>query len=102
MTIMAKFTPEAMLSAPRRSSAVPNATGTLALYTVSTYSFESKSKNSVLKVLDIKSGQSTTFYEDAAAYSEPTWISDYEFVLVKRLDKGTSLVVADATKPDAE
>ncbi|KAK7987857.1 hypothetical protein PG989_008172 [Apiospora arundinis] len=106
MTIMAKFTPEAMLSAPRRSSAVPNATGTLALYTVSTYSFESQTKSSALKVLDIKSGQSTTFYEDASAYSEPTWISDSEFVLVKKLDKKsdkvTSLVVADATKPDSE
>ncbi|KAK8089580.1 prolyl oligopeptidase [Apiospora hydei] len=114
MTIMAKFTPEAMLSAPRRSSATPNATGTLALYTgslgtdhvlpppVSTYSFESQVKSSALKVLDIKSGQSTTFFEDAAAFSEPTWISDSEFVLVKKLDKGTSLVVADATKSGSE
>ncbi|KAK8049063.1 hypothetical protein PG994_010793 [Apiospora phragmitis] len=102
MTIMAKFTPEAMLSAPRRSSATPNATGTLALYTVSTYSFESQSKSSALKVLDIKSGQSTTFFEDAAAFNEPTWISDSEFVLVKKGDKGSSLVVADATKSGSE
>lgn len=35
MTITAtKFTPEVMLSAPRRSPAVPNSAGTLALYTV--------------------------------------------------------------------
>jgi hypothetical protein len=35
MTLIAtKFTPEVMLSAPRRSAAVPNSSGTLALYTV--------------------------------------------------------------------
>lgn len=34
MTITAaKFTPEVLLSAPRRSSAVPNPSGTQALYT---------------------------------------------------------------------
>lgn len=36
MTIQAaKFTPEVLLSAPRRSPGVPNATGELVLYTVS-------------------------------------------------------------------
>lgn len=69
---------------------------------VSTYSFESQEKTSALKVLDIKSGQSTTFFEDAAAFSEPTWISDSEFVLVKKLDKGTGLVVVDATESGSE
>lgn len=32
---VAKFTPEAMLQATRRSAAVPNASGTRALYSVS-------------------------------------------------------------------
>ncbi len=37
MTLTAtKFTPEVMLSAPRRSPGVPNPAGTLALYWVST------------------------------------------------------------------
>jgi hypothetical protein len=36
MTLTAtKFTPEVMLSAPRRSAGVPNPSGKLALYTVS-------------------------------------------------------------------
>jgi hypothetical protein len=36
MTIQAeKFTPEVLLSAPRRSPGVPNSTGELVLYTVS-------------------------------------------------------------------
>lgn len=38
MTLKAtKFTPEVMLSAPRRSPGVPNPSGTLALYTVSLF-----------------------------------------------------------------
>lgn len=37
MTLTAtKFTPEVLLSAPRRSPAQPNSTGTKALFTVST------------------------------------------------------------------
>ena len=40
MTIQAaKFTPEVLLSAPRRSAGVPNSTGELALFTVRAHSF---------------------------------------------------------------
>ncbi|KAI1847336.1 hypothetical protein JX266_006561 [Neoarthrinium moseri] len=103
MTVMAtKFTPEVLLSAPRRSAAVPNGSGTLALFTVSTYSFESHSRTAAIKVLDIKTGNSTTLYEDQA-YSEPTWLSDSQFLLVKSGDKGSShLLVSDATQPGSE
>jgi hypothetical protein len=34
MTIQSRFTPEVMLSAPRRSPGVPNPKGNLILYTV--------------------------------------------------------------------
>ncbi|KAK9421088.1 putative Dipeptidyl-peptidase V [Seiridium unicorne] len=103
MVIMAtKFTPEVLLSAPRRSSAVPNESGTLALYSVSTYSFESHSRSAAINVLDIKTGNSTALYTDQA-YSEPTWVSDSEFLLLKSGEKGNShLLVADATKPGSE
>ncbi|KAI1813268.1 prolyl oligopeptidase [Poronia punctata] len=83
MTIQAtKFTPEVLLSAPRRSAAVPNSTGTYALYTVSQYSFESHSKTSAIKLLDISSGNSRELFSNLA-YSEPTWVSDHEFVFFK-------------------
>ncbi|KAI1083218.1 dipeptidyl peptidase [Whalleya microplaca] len=102
MTLKAtKFTPEVLLSAPRRSSGVPNATGTLALFTVSQYSFESHSRGYSIKVLDIQTGQSTLLY-DNPAYTEPTWISEHEFVLVKNGETTSSLVVADATKPGSD
>ncbi|KAI1482726.1 dipeptidyl peptidase [Daldinia eschscholtzii] len=102
MTVMAtKFTPEVLLSAPRRSPAVPNSTGTLALFSVSQYSFESHSKDYAIKVLDIKSRQSTQLFNNST-YTEPTWISDTEFIFLKNEESKTSLLVADATKPGSE
>ncbi|OTB08818.1 hypothetical protein M426DRAFT_316843 [Hypoxylon sp. CI-4A] len=102
MTVMAtKFTPEVLLSAPRRSPAVPNSTGTLALFTVSQYSFESHSKSYAIKVLDIKSCQSTQLF-DNPAYTEPTWISEKEFIILKNGESTTSILVADATKPGSD
>lgn len=45
MTLTAtKFTPEVLLSAPRRSPAVPNAKGTKALFTVSRIEYEMGSR----------------------------------------------------------
>ena len=59
MTIKANlFTPEVLLSAPRRSAGIPNADGTAALYTVSTYSFSDKKRSSELRLLDLKTNQS--------------------------------------------
>jgi hypothetical protein len=98
MTIRAKkFTPEVLLAAPRRSSAIPNADGSLALFTVSTYSFQTHSKSSEIRVLDIKTGQTKLLSGDLNA-SEPTWLGEKNFVLwLKRAEKGTtSLVLADA------
>ncbi|KAI1345167.1 prolyl oligopeptidase [Xylariaceae sp. FL0016] len=102
MTIMAtKFTPEVLLSAPRRSAGVPNCTGKVALYTVSQYSFESHSKSYAIKALDIASGHSTLLYENPA-YTEPTWISETDFVFVNNsgdAESACSLCMADASKP---
>lgn len=98
MTIRAKkFTPEVLLSAPRRSAAVPNAEGTLALFSVSTYSFESHSKTSEIRVLDIKNGQSKVLTADLGA-SEPSWLGEQNLVLwLKGGEKGTtSLILGDA------
>lgn len=69
---------------------------------MTTYSFEEHKTTSQIRVLDVKTAQSTLLYEDAA-YSEPTWVGENEFVLVKSGDKGvSSLVLADATKPGSQ
>lgn len=102
MTIRAKkFTPEVLLSAPRRSAAVPNAAGTLALFTVSTYSFEEHAKSAAIRLLNIKTGQTKVLSADLNA-SEPTWLGEKNLVLwLKAGEKGTtSLVIADAENLD--
>ncbi|KAM0286965.1 hypothetical protein ACHAQH_000649 [Verticillium albo-atrum] len=102
MTIQAsKFTPEVLLSAPRRSSAVPNPSGNKALYTVSSYSFQKHNKTSQIRVIDVHSGHSTLLYEDSS-YSEPTWISDKDILFFKSGDKGsTSLMLGHSGLPKA-
>lgn len=68
---------------------------------MSSYSFEDHAKSYAIKALDIKSGHSKTLY-DSSALTEPTWISNTEFLLIKNNEKSTSLLVADVTKPDSE
>lgn len=102
MTVRAnRFTPEVLLAAPRRSAAIPSPDGTLALFTVSTYSFHSHSKTSEIRVLDIKTGQSKVLSSDLNA-SEPTWLQENNLVLwLKGGEKGTtSVVLADAENLD--
>ncbi|KAL1861450.1 hypothetical protein Daus18300_008843 [Diaporthe australafricana] len=101
MTIRAKLTPEVLLSAPRRSAGSPNSSGKLVLYTVSTYSFQEHKKTNSIQVLDLESGHATTLYTDSS-YSEPTWVGETEFVVIKSGEKGTSsLLLADANSPGA-
>ncbi|KAJ5032266.1 uncharacterized protein L3040_008874 [Drepanopeziza brunnea f. sp. 'multigermtubi'] len=102
MTVRAeKFTPEVLLSAPRRSAATPNADGALALFTVQTWSFQSHKKSVEIRVLDVKTGQSKVLTDDKQC-SEPTWLGEKNLVLWLRAgDKGTtSLVLADAENLD--
>jgi len=76
-----------LLSAPRRSPAVPNADGTLVLYTVSTYSFESHSKTSEIRAIDISNGQSTLITNDEKT-SDPHWLGRGDDLLwLKSRDK---------------
>lgn len=93
MTLTAtKFTPEVMLSAPRRSPAVPNRDGTHAIFTVSAYSFETHKKTSQIRLLSIPSGQSSLLVEDSSA-SEPVWLGNDEFLFLKSGENGTTTIV---------
>jgi hypothetical protein len=98
MTVKAqKFTPEVLLSAPRRSTGIPNADGTSVLYTTSTYSFESHEKTVELRCLDTKTKESTLLVQDNSI-SEPVWLPGQKgvFVCLKGEDKGkTSILISD-------
>jgi hypothetical protein len=94
MTIQAShFTPEVMLSAPRRSAGIPNSSGELVLYTVSTYSFETHSKTSQIRVLSTRDGSSHLVSEDASAF-EPVWLSEDEVIFFKPTDRGCTALVS--------
>ncbi|KAL8745634.1 MAG: hypothetical protein Q9190_002238 [Brigantiaea leucoxantha] len=92
-----RFNPEILLSAPRRGAAVPDPTGSRAVYTVSTYSLESHKKTSEIRVLDLSIRQSTLITNEEKA-SEPNWLED-ELLWLKEGAQGTTeLVVGDAVK----
>lgn len=97
------FTPEEMLSAPRRGTALPNSDGTLALYTLSTHSFETHSNSRGLYVMDLSNG-STWLFSNSSAIGEATWLGSGATILwtVSEDDGTTSLLVGDATDPSAK
>ncbi|KIW55633.1 hypothetical protein PV05_04365 [Exophiala xenobiotica] len=100
MTVRKHYTPEVLLSAPRRSAAVPSSDGKLALYTQSTYSFETHTRTNEICVLDLTTAQSVTISKDAKA-SEPRWTgTNHEVIWLKECENGnTSFVITDATFP---
>ncbi|SPN99871.1 related to secreted dipeptidyl-peptidase V precursor [Cephalotrichum gorgonifer] len=103
MRIAQKFTPEVMLAAPRRSPAVPNHNGTLALYTVSTYDFVEGKQTKELKVMNIETSASDVLSNDENV-SEALWLPAGNGVLclVKGGQGTTRLVVYNADQPDGE
>ncbi|KAL4872229.1 hypothetical protein BDV12DRAFT_162525 [Aspergillus spectabilis] len=102
MTIRSmKFTPEVLLGAPRRSGAVPNSTGTLAVYTQTAYSFESHSKTTEIRVLDLTTGRSALITNDLGA-SSPQWVDNTDqLIWLKAKSNGnTSFIIGDAREAD--
>jgi Tol biopolymer transport system component len=92
MTIRAtKFTPEVLLSAPRRSAGIPNPDGSKILYSVSTYSFVEHAKKSEIRVLDVET-QQTTLITDKATASDPNWLGDESILLLISADDGVTSV----------
>jgi hypothetical protein len=93
MTIRAsKFTPEVLLSAPRRSAGLPNSDASKVLYSVSSYNFAEHSKKSEIRILDAANQQSTLVSDNKSA-SEPTWLDDETLLLLKGEDDGTTKVL---------
>ncbi|KYK55534.1 hypothetical protein DCS_07497 [Drechmeria coniospora] len=103
MTIQASnFTPEVLLSAPRRSTAIPNPSGQLALYTVSSYSFDTHCKSSSIRILNIKDGSSEIISDNLGA-TDPVWLSDEEVLYLQPGENGCTMLmsqhVSDNSKP---
>jgi len=121
MTKMAtKFTPEVLLSTPRRSAGSPNPTGELVVFTVSfhdlvvlgaqlaneaaflqksTYSFDSHSKTGHIGLLDVKTGRSAMLIE-GTQFGSPEWLGDHEILFLdSSASDATSLIYMDVRCP---
>lgn len=97
MTIRAaKFTPEVLLSAPRRGGNIPNSDASKVLYTVSTYSFAEHKKTAETRILDVKTQQTSLVVEGAA---EAAWLDDGVVLLLSEEKDGTTSVkIGEAEK----
>ena len=92
MTIRAsKFTPEVLLSAPRRSAGIPNSDASKVLYSVSTYNFSDHAKTSEIRVLCVESQQTSLITDDKGA-SEPVWLDDDTIVFLNEGEGGVTSV----------
>ena len=92
-----------LISAPRPSAAVPNDNATLAVYTLTKYSFDSHSQSKEIRILDLATGQSSLFSNDIKD-KEPTWLGDGNLLgWLKDVDGAcTQLWIGDAINPEQE
>lgn len=102
MVVVPKFTPELLISAPRRGAAVPNHDGTLALFSQSTHTIGGKTLKE-FRVLNIESGQTERLIEDEKA-RDVHWLGDdSNMVIYLSAGEGgcTWIKMADASNPSA-
>ncbi|KAK5107554.1 hypothetical protein LTR62_001042 [Meristemomyces frigidus] len=87
-----KFTPEQLLSAPRRSAAVPNPTGTKLLFTETSYDLATHKKDISLYLHDVVTGEESTVArnEEGRVYSSFSWTGEWEFVCLRSEEDGTT------------
>jgi hypothetical protein len=95
MTIKAaKFTPDVLLSAPRKSAGAPNSDASIILFKISTYSFADHKWTREIRALDAKTNESS-LVTDTEGADEPTWIGDDgDIMLLIPGEKGSTNLVA--------
>ena len=91
-----------LISAPRRSSAVPSPDGSFALYTISKYSLSEHSETKEIRVLNLKTGQTTLFSDDSRD-TDPSWLKKDAIIWLRKLDQGvTEVWIGKAGQDDNE
>jgi hypothetical protein len=89
----AKFTPDVLLSAPRRTGGVSNSNASCILFKVSTYSFADHKWSREIRALIVKSHESI-LVTAAEGADEATWIGDDgDVLLLVPGEKGSTNVV---------
>ncbi|KAL9050362.1 MAG: hypothetical protein Q9162_006676 [Coniocarpon cinnabarinum] len=96
---IAAFTPEQMLAAPRRSSAVPDPSG-------ASYSFDTHETTTIWKLLDIESGAQTVLPYDGDEVPELAWAGPTNTSIVYLnatagdIPGGMTMYMADVLRPN--
>ncbi|RPB07118.1 putative dipeptidyl-peptidase 5 [Morchella conica CCBAS932] len=94
------FTPEQLISAPRRTAAIPNSVGDLAIYYVSSYSFETHKNTHTWNLLDLGTGDTSVLFPEPEV-SEVVWIADNAVLYINGTNAdiagGVELWVSDIT-----
>jgi len=106
MVIVPKFTPEILISAPRRAPAVPNRDGTLALFSQSTHTIGEEKTLKEVRVMKVESGESQQLTADEKVH-DFVWLpadggasTPTSVVWLKKGDEGVTLIeMADAANP---
>ncbi|KAF9874649.1 oligopeptidase family protein [Colletotrichum karsti] len=104
MRVAKDFTPDVLLSAPRRGSAVPSPDGTLILYTQSTHSFEDNKTVKEVRLMDIESGASDQLTDDDKVH-DAQWLpgTKTDVIYLKSGEKGTTQIwIANGDDPAKE
>ncbi|KAI0132619.1 prolyl oligopeptidase [Xylariales sp. AK1849] len=97
MVVVQKFTPELLISSPRRGPAVPNHDGKLALFSQSTHEIGGKTLKE-FRVLNIETGESAQLIEDEKA-RDVNWLGDGTNTVIYLSPGGTGftwIMMADA------
>jgi dipeptidyl aminopeptidase/acylaminoacyl peptidase len=83
------FTPQSLLSAPHRSAGVPNPSGTTALFTTTSYSFEEHLQTTRLQALLVQTDE-TIDVATNQEISDINWLDDDHFVCLRSEKDGTT------------
>ncbi|KAK0374542.1 prolyl oligopeptidase [Colletotrichum limetticola] len=104
MRVAKEFTPEVLLSAPRRGAAVPSPDGKLILYTQSTHSFDDNKTLKEVRLMHVESGASDQLTDDDKVH-DALWLPGIasDIVYLKSGDKGTTQIwIANGAEPAKE
>jgi pre-mRNA-splicing helicase BRR2 len=72
-----------LITAPRRSPAIPNAAGTHALYTLSTYDLDAHKEIKEIKIINLLDGSNTLISSDSGD-KDPQWLGRLNKILYLR------------------
>jgi dipeptidyl aminopeptidase/acylaminoacyl peptidase len=88
------FTPDLLLSAPRRSAGTPNPSGTIILFSTTSYSFQEHSQTTKLQALLVQTGETVDITTNQAI-SHINWLDDERFACLRSEKDGrTSFLCA--------